>query len=94
MSRDQGGDRDEALWAAELPVSEHTGRDSNPGLSLGRRSNDHLSHLDGYHCNDGRRGRNVFCFPALGALAHRIGTPETARAITSRWISLVPSKMV
>lgn len=32
--------------------------------------------------------------PSGRAAAQRIGTPESVRAITSRWISLVPSKMV
>lgn len=40
--------------------------------------------------HDGRPARN----PPRAPHRYRIGTPARVRAITSRWISLVPSKIV
>ncbi|EFK98449.1 predicted protein [Streptomyces sp. SPB78] len=34
------------------------------------------------------------CARSAGTTAQRIGTPASVRAMTSRWISLVPSKIV
>ena len=40
---------------------------------------------------DARRDGGRMRFVRDGAAAHRVASPSSARAITSRWISLVPS---